>query len=359
MSRLLVAALALLLLCPSFVAAHDDGQGGVKLSVMTQNLYVGLDVESLAAALLGGDPDQLVAAVKAGWDAARASDFPARARSIAQSIADKRADVVALQEVSVFRIQDPSDFSFVPNAEEFALEFITPLLRALLDLGLRYQFGGFVINSDIELPGLRDDFTCCLDVRLTDLDVILVRDGVGRVRHSQSENFATNLTFPTPAGPFAIKRGWVAVDLKVRDQLVRFVTTHLEPTHPGVQFAQGLELIDGPLNTHLPLVVLGDFNSRADGLGTATYGLLASTGLEDTWATAHPRKRGFTCCQAADLLNPKPTYSERIDIIFTRGAFDVLDVDIVGDRQRDRTQSGLWPSDHAGVTSKLRLLNAR
>ena len=359
MNRLLIAALALLLLCPSFVAADDDGQGGLRLTVMTQNLYVGLDVEPVIAAVLGGDPDQLVAAVKAGWDAARASDFPARARRIAQVIAEKRADVVGLQEVSVFRIQDPSDFSVIPNAEEFALEFITPLLQALLDLGLRYDFAGFVINSDIELPGLRDDFTCCLDVRLTDLDIILVRHGLGRVRHSQRGNFATNLSFPTPDGPFAIKRGWVAVDLKVGDDVVRFVTTHLEPTHAGIQFAQGLELIEGPLNTHLPVVVLGDFNSRADELGTATYGLLVSTGLDDTWATAHPRKRGYTCCQAPDLLNPKPTLSERIDIIFTRGPFDVLDADVVGDRQRDRTPSGLWPSDHAGVTSTIRLLNVR
>jgi hypothetical protein len=40
-------------------------------------------------------------------------------------------------------------------------------------------------------------------------------------------------------------------------------------------------------------------------------------------------------------------------LILFRGAIDVDDVELVGDKQADRTPSGLWPSDHAGVVATL------
>ena len=36
-----------------------------------------------------------------------------------------------------------------------------------------------------------------------------------------------------------------------------------------------------------------------------------------------------------------------------------LDADVVGDELNDRTASGLWPSDHAGVVADLRLNASR
>ena len=117
----------------------------------------------------------------------------------------------------------------------------------------------------------------------------------------------------------------------------------------------GLELLSGPAQTTLPLIMLGDFNSAADGSTTATYGLLTAAGLVDTWNAAHPGDPGLTCCQAADLLNATSTLRVRFDVIFTRGNFEVLDSEIVGEELDDRTPAGLWPSDHAGVVSTLRL----
>ena len=38
-----------------------------------------------------------------------------------------------------------------------------------------------------------------------------------------------------------------------------------------------------------------------------------------------------------------------------KGNFHVKDIEIDGNLQNDRTISGLWPSDHAGVVATLKL----
>lgn len=75
----------------------------------------------------------------------------------------------------------------------------------------------------------------------------------------------------------------------------------------------------------------------------------------DAWNVARPGEDGFTCCQAEDLLNPLSLANERIDLVLFRGAFGVMAADILGEDPGDRTESGLWPSDHAGVSARLRL----
>ena len=85
--------------------------------------------------------------------------------------------------------------------------------------------------------------------------------------------------------PFAgslipIKRSWNSVDVQMWGQDFRFVSTHLEDDNPLVpqfgmaQEAQAYELVSkgGPTNVDMPVMLVGDFNSNADGTGTDTYG---------------------------------------------------------------------------------------
>ena len=354
MRRAIVVTLVLLLLSPTALAAQGKGQGP-SLTVMTQNLYVGFDGLTVIAALQTGNLSVILPAVKNAFDAVRASDFHARAEAIADQAARTRPEVIGLQEVSLFRSQDPADFAPTPNATHVEIDFLQILLSALAARGLHYDPVAVVQNVDIEVPALRDDFSCCRDIRLTDFEVILARRGVVHVLDVQEANFSANLTIPLPTGSFTTRAGWVAIDARIHGRVVRIVSTHLEPLSPPVQAAQALELLSGPAQTTLPLILLGDFNSAADGSTTATYGLLTAAGLVDTWSAAHPGDPGPTCCQAADLLNPISTLSQRLDIVFTRGEFTVLDSEIVGEELDDRTSAGLWPSDHAGVVSTLRL----
>jgi len=358
MRRLMITMAMLLVLLPGVVGADDADPRGPKLTVMTRNLYVGFDIVPAIEALASGDFMLIIKTTKDSIDALRATDFHARAEALADEIARSRPTLIGLQEVSLFRSQDPADFLPMPNAVAVELDLLEILLAALAARDLTYDPVAVVHNADVEAPALRDDFTCCRDFRLTDRDVILARRGLAHVLAVQEVNFVTNLITPSPLSPggfVTILRGWVSVDVQVHGSTVRFVNTHLEPFHPGVQFAQAIELLQGPANTLLPLVMLGDFNSRADGTGTPTYATLIASGLADVWNAVHPGDPGYTCCQEPDLRNPTSALVERIDIVLTRDDFAVLGAEVVGDEPADRTASGQWPSDHAGVVSTLGL----
>ena len=141
---------------------------------------------------------------------------------------------------------------------------------------------------------------------------------------------------------------------------MRFVTTHLEGLDPLVQLAQASEILAGPANTPLPVVLVCDCNSSASGAdpdATPTYALLRNAGFGDAWASKHPGADGLTCCQDADLRNVPSALFERLDYILFRGDFDVRHASLLGARPGDRTDEldRVWPSDHAGVSATLEL----
>jgi hypothetical protein len=55
------------------------------------------------------------------------------------------------------------------------------------------------------------------------------------------------------------------------------------------------------------------------------------------------------------LLNPVSELDRRIDPVLYRGGFTVREAAVVGDQVENRTPSGFWPSDHAGVVATLKL----
>jgi hypothetical protein len=118
---------------------------------------------------------------------------------------------------------------------------------------------------------------------------------------------------------------------------------------------QGLELLAGPANSSLPTILVGDFNSPVDGSGSSTYANLIGAGFTDAWNVTHPGDPGFTCCQDANLLNNPSKLSQRIDLVLFKNGPAALNADIVGEALGDRTPSGLWPADHAGVVATLAL----
>jgi len=220
-------------------------------------------------------------------------------------------------------------------------------------------------NVDAELTGFVAPGVL-RDVRLTDRDVILARTDLPasqlRLSNAQAANFATNLSIPIGATGqvFANLCGWGAVDVQVRGQTYRFINAHLQAESPNplvnaVQVAQARELLSGPAGTPLPVVLVGDFNSRADGTGTATYGLLRGAGLDDVWSATHPTEFGNTFGHDAGLRNTAVNFTQRVDLVLYRGDLRAFGADVVGDELPDRTPSGLWPSDHGGVVATLGL----
>lgn len=338
---------------------HERERSSAALKVMTRNLYLGAD---LGPVFRVTSLDELVAAATHVFAMVQATDFPARAKALAAEIADCDAHIVGLQEVTLWRSQAPADFQPQPNAKDVKYDFLAILLDALADRGKHYEAVATVQNADAEAP--RATPSGPRDTRYTDRDVILARTDlpskVFSVEHAQSRNFAAQLNVPNPLlGSIPLPRGWTAVDVAVNGGTVRVVNTHLERLHPGIQVAQGNELLAGPLDTPLPVVLVGDLNSAAGGGGTPgqsdtpTYNTMIAAGFVDAWTATRGESSGFTWGHAEDLRNSVPTLTERIDFILTRGDMRASSANRVGDAPGDRTPSGLWPSDHAGVWAVL------
>lgn len=323
------------------------------VTIMTRNVSNGVDdkLDAVATATSSAELLQKVAAVYHGYFT---RNFHERAVALAAEIEATRPDLIGLQEAILVRTQAPPDGPTTP-ATTVELDYVQILLNALAERGLQYEVVVQSNNFDAELPSALG-----FDVRHTDREVILAQADLTtadlKFSNAQSGNFVTNCTVPSPVvGPITFRRGWVAVDVKVRGKSLRLISTHLDfaclPSTSVIQRAQAAELMNGPAATELPVVLVGDFNSPDDGSGV-TYNDVIAAGFADAAVEAGVGGTP-TCCQAADLLNPVSTLNSRIDFVLFRGTFDVVGADIVGEDPADRTSSGLWPSDHAGVAATL------
>jgi len=347
--------------------SHDPLGGDREVSVMTRNLYFGTELDQATAALASGDPNAIVAAVSQTWANIVASNIPERADAIADEIKDARPLLIGLQEVALFRTGAPDSFFGNPTrAETVRFDFLDSLLTELSERGLHYQVVAVHNGFDAEATG----FTApgvLEDIRLTDRDVVLARSDLPpsqlKLSNVQVGTFNTIASVPigNTGATFDVLRGWVSVDAKVRGQTFRFISAHLEvdsdvnPILNQIQFAQAQEILNGPANTNLPVLLVGDFNSRADGTGTPTYASLVGAGFDDVWTETHPGQLGNTFGHAPDLRNTTVNLTQRLDLVLFRGDLQPIDSTVVGDELSDRTASGLWPSDHAGVVASLGL----
>jgi len=347
---------------PSEHLARAQDGGAV---VMTRNLFVGAPVEMIYAP----DVDVFQAAADL-WEWVESTDFEERAEALADEIADAQPHAVGLQEVSVFLVFtdfDPVTQSFNPQPVG-ALNFLEVLLGKLQDRGLYYVPISNSENFQGAVPMYDGDSATGLSlISLADFDFIIVRDDVAPyATNPQNGDFVRVLEVGLLGQTLEIDRGWASIDLTVNSLNFRFVTTHLEPQEPDptIQVDQGYELIEVltnwtlPGDPTLPTIVTGDMNSAADGSDTPTYGNFIDADFVDAWG---PRRRGYTCCQPEHLLNRRSELDRRVDVILLRGDFGhLLPLRTavfawrVGHRVRDKTPSGLWPSDHAGVVAAMR-----
>ena len=243
---------------------------------------------------------------------------------------------------------------------EVVLDFLQILLDALESRGLDYEAVAIAEGIDIELP-LAKSATEFADIRLTDREVILARSGVS-VSDVVEAQFQAAVPIEVGGVPTSIPRAYASVRATVAGRDLRFITTHLETgAAEPIQVFQAQELVGMVAADPLPVVVVGDFNSDANGTTTATYAdILIPGGLVEVWAAVNPNDPGFTGSQTEDLLS-STELNRRIDMVFTREADDLIALRsvIVGNEERDRSPSGLWPSDHAGVVTSLRLPTTR
>jgi endonuclease/exonuclease/phosphatase family metal-dependent hydrolase len=336
------------------VGATAQAQPNRELTTMTQNLYLG---SSLQPAIDATTPAQFVAAVATIYATMLFTDFPKRAQVIADEIAAEQPDLIGLQEVSKWTATPTH-----PGPTPPSVDFLAILQADLAARGLSYDVASVSQNADIgPAPLVAPAFGCnpfttapdCV-VTLSDRDVILVNRHTPALhwRGPATGRYAAQATLDVPgAGAVSFDRGWTSIEVKYRGRSFRFVDTHLEVEQfAATQEAQAGELLAVALAGATNAVVVGDFNSAADGSTTDTYDIVTSQ-LTDAWTSADP---GVTCCQNATLTNPTSQLSTRVDLVLTRGT--------VTSSNPRRLVGGplsppapLWASDHASVLADVQL----
>jgi endonuclease/exonuclease/phosphatase family metal-dependent hydrolase len=345
----------LLVLVPGALANGRAPKRPVDVTVMTRNIYLGGNIFGPLAA--GNDRAEFERLAGVLWAEVQSTDFVGtRAALLAREIRRTRPDLVGLQEVALWR-RGPDgvkDGASTP-ARQVVYNFLRAFRRALARRNLRYAVAVKQREADIETS-----IDAGYDVRLTMFDVILVQKQKGlRVTRRLSENYDTEIGVPTPVGTLTSRRGWTAVDVRFKGKRFRFVNTHLESAADSTREAQARELVarGGPLRGKRQYIVVGDFNSDPSGneSPSGAFDILADFGLRDSW----PRRfgPGYSCCLArSDARDPNDdAFDHRIDLILTKPKLRAIRGQVVGDEVRDRARNGLWPSDHAGVVTRLRL----
>jgi hypothetical protein len=331
---------------------------------MSYNIFQGSELShSLAAKTL----DQLSSGAAADYQNVIRSNIPARARALAAEIQANRPMLVGLQEAVLWRTGTPgkSPVAIPGTTTHVSYDFVKLLERALAARGAHYRAVAITNNLDIQATA---DFGQGrkLDVRYTDRVAILVRAGV-TIANLQHHNFQAHDAVNVLGVPISVPDGWASVDVKLGGRRFRFITSHLDGIKDSrsnaIRAMETGEILSGPAKTRLPVLFTCDCNAKPP---TNTHREMVTAGFRDTWAKAHPRLLGLTCCHRSNPSNPETNVAdprprkgivERLDYIWNRGPFAILAINRLGLNPNDRTRTKprLWPSDHLGLVAQFSL----
>ena len=383
----LIAALCLALI-PGGAEAAGKKAKGTEVMVMTRNLYLGAD---LSPALQASTIDQTIDVGGQIVNQVHATKFPSiRAASIAAEIKKRKPDIVGLQEVAWWRtgpvnltaaLGTPVASQTDPAGGDFLADLLKKLNKKSKKKGaVHYVVAVVKPEFDVELPVNDNGQGSGLsgadhNERLTMRDAILVRKGVGvKFKKPTSGTFNTLLRIALAGAvrTFDVTRGWTAINVNARGRSFRFVNTHLEAfdsegtntTNQGttlgkgdIRAAQAAQLVGpgGAANSTQPVILLGDVNSDDDTVANNgdrnAYNALLAGGFRER-STAKP----LSCCLNDPFLVGGPNsindFDHQVDHVLTNTKKIKFVKGFVDGRAR---VNGLYPSDHAGVTSVLKI----
>jgi endonuclease/exonuclease/phosphatase family metal-dependent hydrolase len=383
----LIAALCLALI-PGGADAAGKTAKGTKVTVMTRNLYLGAD---LTPALQANSVDQAIDAGGQIVNQVHATRFPSvRAASLAAEIKKRKPDIVGLQEAAWWRtgpvdigaaLGSPAATQTDPLGGDFLADLLKKVNKKSKKKGaVQYVLAAVEPEFDFELP-VNDDGNgnglagADHNERLTMRDAILVRKGVGvKFKKPTGGHFNTLLRVQLAGGirSIDVTRGWVTINVNARGRSFRFVNTHLEAfdsqgtntTNQGttlgrgdIRAAQAAQLVGpgGAANSTRPVILLGDINSDdntvANNGDRNAYNALLAGGFTER-STANP----LSCCLDDPFLVGGPNsindFNHQVDHILTNKGKIKFVKGFVDGRA---PVNGLYPSDHAGVTSVLKI----
>lgn len=319
------------------------------LVVMSQNIYVGTDVDAVITALATPDQNDDIPALLAAVATLNETDFTARAAGFADQVRRLRPDVIGLVEVS--RIDIDLDLTPLGGPHIVAHEdFLPELTAALARHHLHYRVAAVNQNFVVApIPG----------VSLTDFDVTLVDAGVRIGPDVVAHNFTANVGPVAPG--VSLTYGFTSVPVTVAGRRYVVATTHLQddvgPQDLALLRAAQMQELVAAIPSGRPSVIMGDLN---DFTATPMYQVALGAGYTDVWAALRPGQDGFTCCHSSNLTDARVP-NQRIDYVLARGFGhhdDAVEGRIArfGFLPRDMVQGPLHPlfiSDHIGLVAGL------
>ena len=406
LKRLAYFALACALL---LITSPPAIAGEAQVKVMSRNLYLGADV-GVAMELLPDFP----AATQFMWEQMRRTDFPSRSKLFVAEILTEQPDVIGLQEATTWYCQKN-----LFSKNETIYDFVEILLTDLASAGLKYEVAskdskmaknvGFEIAPVPQLTKATDPAIfnskfgtdaayCGFEIA----DVILIKSQLSNsvLAVGTTEFKAKYTIIPTI---MSIYRGFSWVDMNIKNNPVRFVTTHLESSFGEndvpISKVQAEQLISDLASTEIPLIVMGDFNSdprdpRANGQpnpgGQPSANKKCKAQVEEpTKQTADVTCSPYWSMIQNDYRNASPDamkpsnftwglntlltgpdarrlpvaismgntsgYTDRLDYIFIKGDIESVNSRIFGNSIN--LEKSAWASDHAGVVATLKFSN--
>jgi endonuclease/exonuclease/phosphatase family metal-dependent hydrolase len=345
--RKVFIVVAAFVMCLALISNASAQHREVTLKVMTRNMDAGTDLNYVAAATAGNFEAAVVNTVLEVVN----SKIPERATLLAAEIAQAQPDLIALQEVTTWKIEG----QFPVHYNQLRL-----LMESLRALGQNYRVAVVQELTNIQIPGV---------VTFIDHNAILVRSELmPNLLGFEAHKYENSMIFPTPAGNVEVLGGWMAAEIKIGNSRFKFVNTHLESANQAIpetfllQLSQAKQLVEDLKGVNLPIILAGDFNSDAEPTklypsdATASYGYISRSGYIDAWERLHRRDHGYTWPLFGEDFMAGMTVEplERIDLIFSNGP-KALSITRTGMEPVEH----LYASDHAGVVAEFSLRSYR
>jgi endonuclease/exonuclease/phosphatase family metal-dependent hydrolase len=352
------------------------------VKVMSRNIYLGADLtEGVRSNSLQG----LVNAAGVILNQVDQNDFGKRAVGLAAEVQKNKPDLIGLQEGALWRTEPCNQNPLEKKANTVRWDFVKLLLAQINKGKTKYRLVISKPEFDFEVWANTDGNEATagegcpmgseINGRLTMRDAILAKAGV-KTSQSKSGTFSTLLQVkPAGAIDVDVTRGWTRTTAQVgKGPKFTFVNSHFEAfdsdasnhtnknTDVGngqIREAQAKQMVakGGPATGKLPVIFLGDFNSDVkteikpgDGLA---YRALLKAGFVERSAV-----KPFGCCLNSSLITANgggktSDFDHKVDHVMTSSPKRIK---LVSSSVPGRSPvNGFWPSDHAGLFSKLTL----
>ncbi|MEI2785460.1 MAG: hypothetical protein V9E82_07140 [Candidatus Nanopelagicales bacterium] len=171
------------------------------VTVMTRNVFLGAD---LGPALRAGGTTEFIDAAGQIFRQLGSTNFPQRAKGLAQEIQTRKPDLIGLQEVALWR-EGPVNINAVleqkPTASKVYQDFLKILLKQVNKGPVKYEVVKVQDEFDFEAPTDTDGnpstglYGADKDMRLTMRDAILKRVGTRvKVKNQRGAQYSKRRT---------------------------------------------------------------------------------------------------------------------------------------------------------------------